>query len=393
MKKMKLYLTGFLLVIFSTGLISQTVDEIILQHIQAHGGKENWDAIQSMKITGMFTSFSEVNPFTDIKARGGKFRSNHNLGQHKVTQGCNGEIYWVDDPWFELGFPHIANEAEKHVIKQKVEFCTPFFNYRERGFTVELEGTEKAEGKDAYKLILTREDGKKETWWIDTETYLEIKSASQWADFASPSMQDVFYDDFKRVGEIVMPFYVERVFSIRNRMIEIENVELNINPDPDIFELPLSENMRKLKFMEGHWSVILESRGRTGELVRADSTTSTISFVPGKNLMEEKISYTSYFPVEKLVRWSYNTDFDTYMMNSFNSFYSNTDIFTGGFSGDTLTVSNANFKINDEGKNMFSKYVIRNVDENKMTVELEQSRDGGENWGLAQRFTYTRIEE
>ncbi len=393
MKKIKFYLTVFLLIIFTTGLISQTVDEIIVQHLQAHGGKDNWDAVQSMKITGMFTSFSEVNPFTDIKARGGKFYSSHQLGQHPVLQGTNGHIYWVDDPWFELGFPHIANNAEKHVIKQKSEFCTPFFNYRERGFTVELEGTEIAEGRDAFKLILTREDGKKETWWLDTETYLEIKSASQWADFASPSMQEVFYDDFRKVGDVVMPFYVERVFSIRNRMIEIEDVELNFNPGTEIFELPLSKEMSKLKFMEGTWSVILESRGRSGQLEQADSTTSDISFVPGKNLMEEKIGYSNYFPLERWVRWSYNSDWDTYMMNSFNSFYSNTDIFTGGFTGDTLTMSNASVKIDDEGKSIFSKYVIRKLDENKMTIELEQSRDGDENWGLVQRFTYSRIQE
>jgi hypothetical protein len=393
MKKMKFYLTGLLIMIISAGLFSQTVDEIILQHIQAHGGQENWDAIQSMKITGMFTSFSEVNPFTDIKARGGKFYSSHQLGQHHVFQGSNGDIYWVDDPWFELGFPHIANEAEKHVIKQKAEFCTPFLNYRESGFEVELEGMENAEGREAYKLILTREDGKKETWWLDADSYLEVKSVSQWADFAGPAMQEVYYDDFRKVGDVVMPFYIERVFSIRNRMVEIENVELNIDPDPEIFELPLSQEMRKLKFMEGNWSVILESRGRSGQLVRSDSTTSKICFVPGKNLMEEKISYSNYFPLERWMRWSYNSDWNTYMMTAFNSFYSNSNIFTGGFSGDTLTVSNATVKINDEGKDMFSKYSVKNPDDDKMIIELEQSRDGGENWGLVQRYTYTRIEE
>jgi hypothetical protein len=100
--KTKVY-SGFLLasLLFFTGVVfGQSADEIIQKHIDAHGGIENWNDIQSMKITGRFTSFSEENPILEIKAKGGKFYSEHHLGQHPVKEGCNGEIYWRDDPCF-----------------------------------------------------------------------------------------------------------------------------------------------------------------------------------------------------------------------------------------------------------------------------------------------------
>ncbi len=239
MKKMKQgVLIIAILILFGGFCFGQTADAIVKKHIEAHGGTENWGRIQSLKISGDFTAFSEVKPYTEYKARDGKFYSNHHKGQYRVIEGCNGATYWVDDPWFELGFPHVANEAEKYVIQQKAEFCTPFFDYQQKGYTLSYEGIEKTEGVDTYKLELTRESSYRETWYLDTATYLEVMSTSRWADFAEPTTQQVFYSDFREVENIVLPFYTERVFSIRNRVVEIKEVEINPEFGAAIFNFP-----------------------------------------------------------------------------------------------------------------------------------------------------------
>lgn len=385
--------SGFLLamlVLFAGILFGQSADDIIQKHIEAHGGIDNWNAIQSMKINGLFTSFSEQQPCLEIKARAGRFYSEHHLGQHPVKEGCDGETYWMDDPWFELGFPHIANSTVKYMIEQKAEFCTPFFNYKERGYKVSYEGVEKAEGKDTYKLVLTREEGKIETWFIDTETYLEVMSQSQWSDFAGPVPQDVFYDDFRKVGNVVLPFYVERVFSIRNRMLEIDNIEFNVNPDPAIFEFPKSPEMQKLDFMVGNWDVVLESPGRSGKLQFADSTSSEIHFVKNQNLIEENISFLSYFPVNKINRWSFNSDLGNYLLTSFHGFYSKMEIFQGTFADDSLSVDNSKIRFNDDEQTNFFRISVKDISNNGFVMERLRSTDGGETWAIAQRFTYSR---
>ncbi len=346
------------LALFAGFSFGQTADEIIVKYVDANGGPDKLVAIQSMKVTGNFTGYSERYPCKAIKARGGKYFSEHHLGQFPVVDGSDGETCWMEDPWFELRLPHKSNEAEAFETEQKAEFCTPFFNYKERGFEVSYEGIEQAEGKDCYKLILTRTDGKEETWFLDKETYLEVLSISLWSDFGRLTESETFYDDFRKIGDVLLPFYSERVFSIRHRVFEIENIELNVDPGPSIFEFPLYTEMQKLMFMVGNWNVVLESRDRSGGLQFPDSTTSEIKLMDGKNLLQENISYISYFPVEKIITWSYNSDLESYLMTSFNSFYSNIDFFIGNFSEDTLMGDNIHVKFNDEAKEQLARYSI-----------------------------------
>lgn len=391
---MKKY-TGLLalLILISAGpgnVSGQTADGIISKHIEAHGGMENWNAIQSMKITGQFTAFSETKPFTELKARGGKYYSNHYKGQHRVIEGCDGEVCWVNDPWFEYPFAHLANDAESGVIRQKAIFCTPFFDYQKNGYTVEYLGIEEAEGRDCHKLVLTGESGLTQTWFLDADTYLEVMALSQWADFATPAPQETFYGDFKEVNGVVIPFYTERVFSIRHRVTEIEDVEFNINPEPALFEMPRSNEMSRLNFMKGEWDVVLESMSRSGRLAFADSTTSKIDFLPHKNFLQENLTYVTYFPIEKLNQITYSSDLNKYLLTTFNGFYSRLTVFQGNFAGDTLVLEDSEVRFNEAELTNAGKYRIYPKDENSMVVELDQSRDGGTSWTTMQRFTYTR---
>nr|NQU93649.1 hypothetical protein [Bacteroidota bacterium] len=390
----KIFKTVIMLTIFGFTTIicnGQTVDEIIDKHIEAHGGMENWDKVQSIKITGQFTSFSETYPFSEIKARPDYYYSTFQMGQHQITEAGRGNDFWTINPWFDLSFPRKVNSVEEGIIHQKAEFCTPFFNYKERGFTVAYEGTEELEGVDVFKLVLTCNNGHVETWFLDTETYLEYMSRSDWSDFASPTPQEAIYDDFRQVGDIIIPFYMERVFSIRHRVIEIEDVELNVEPDAAIFGMPLSEEMQKLKFLEGTWDVSLDVLTRSGAWANADSTTSIIEFLPNKNMLLETISYIRFFPVDKLISWTYNTDTQKYRVGVFNDFYSNAEMLQGNFNNDTLTIENTEIKWGEDTENPgYVKYIFSNISDDGFLLETASSMDKGETWAVRQKFTYTR---
>jgi hypothetical protein len=391
-KKMQFVFATLLIVLFAIQGYSQTAGEIIQKHIEAMGGYENWSQINSMKITGMFTAFSEIKPFVEYKTKDGKFYSRHHKGQFEVIEGCNGANYWVNDPWFELGFPHIANEAEQFVIEQKAEMCTPFFNYQQRGFVVEYEGTEEAEGKNTHKIALTRKDGKKEFWWLDVETYLPVKLVSQWADFAGPARQEVFFDDFRQVKGVVIPFYTERLFSIRHRITEIENIEINPVTEENIFRFPLSAHMEKLAFMEGTWNVVLERRGRNGRLNYADSTVSEIAFSGSMNLMEENISYSAFYTFRLKNSISFSTEIDDYVFTSFNGFNSNMEIYSGSLENDTLNFENVRFLPVGNAAERTTEIAIIKINHDEFVVNYNQNSHDGTPPVTAQRFTYRRID-
>lgn len=370
---------------------SQTADEIIAKHIQAHGGMEAWNNVKSLKITGYFTAFSERNPMTEIKATGGKYFADLTLGQHKVKEGCDGNTYWTINPWFDLPFARKMNENEILVTRQNAEFFTPFFKYQERGFTAKYEGKETIEGIETFKLLLTRENGLKETWFLRTDNYLEYMSKSGWGDFASPVDQEAVFDDFRKVGDVIIPFYVERIFDTRNSVYEIEKAELNIAPEPSVFEIPLSLPMQKLNFMTGSWNVVVDVLNRAGAWANADTTTSVIESITGKNLLRETIAYTRYFPVEKTLEWTYNTDLKNYRLSVFDDIYSNTALFQGNFQNDSLVVTNTEISFSKEPTAApLSKYIISKRGENGFLLEIAGSRDNGANWKVSQRFMYSR---
>jgi len=369
----------------------QSADEIIKRHIDAHGGAGNWDKIENMKVTGQFTSFSEIYPFTEIKTSDGAFYSSHNLGHHPVKEGSANGITWRLDPWFELGHPHIANEAETHTIVQKSEFCSPFYRYKERGFTVSYEGLEKIDGTQMHKLILNRGNGQPETWYLDPDTYLEYKAEGLWMDFGYPSPAEFFFDDFRKVGDVIMPFYIERMFSIRYRETEIESVEFNIETDPAIFEIAKSDEILKLGFMAGSWQVVVEALTRRGDFMTTDTTRSEIDFVPNKNLLVENMTYTVVYRTDRIMSWTYHDETAKYRASVFNDFYSVMNMFQGDFAGDSLVVSNEAIRYGEDHQpDRSTRYVYKDISDDGFLLELQLSTDGGETWITRQKFTYTR---
>jgi len=51
----------------------------------------------------------------------------------------------------------------------------PLVDYATKGNKVELEGVEKVENHDAYKLKLTMKGGQVQHIWVDAETFLDVK--------------------------------------------------------------------------------------------------------------------------------------------------------------------------------------------------------------------------
>lgn len=239
---MKKYISGiFAIALFAfTGIQAQTVDEIIKKHIDAHGGEATWEKIDNMKVTGMFQAFSEINDFTEIKTADGQLYTELNLGQHRVIEGISNDIYWRNDPWFERGYATITNSWDSLMLQQKVEFCTPLYKYKERGFEVTYEGIDEVDGKEMFKLRVDRGTPYPELWYLDTETYLEYYARAIWVDFGYPAGAEYFFDDFREVDGVILPFYIERMFSIRHRIMEIDRIEFNVKVDDEIFEIPLN---------------------------------------------------------------------------------------------------------------------------------------------------------
>ncbi len=370
-------------------LSAQNIEKIIDKHIKAHGGIKKFEAITNMKISGKFTAFSVEKDFSLIKTDKGCYYSKCHYGKHEVTEVFCDSEGWTINPWFQLGFPRKLNNNEITASLQKADLFTPFFEYNKKGHKVELVGKQDLEGTQVFAVKLTRKNGDEETWYLDANTFLEVKYESTWVDFSRACKAETFFDDFREVNGMKLPFYIERNFIHRNRIMQIEKVEVNTEIEEALFDFPKNEALEKLGFLVGKWNVKLE-RQRRGKWQKIDSTLSRISY-ESENLLQERMTYEKTFPNSVIVNYAYNKASQKYTISLYNSFGSGILVFEGSFANDTLVANNVNESVWKDKPGSL-KLTISGIKQDEFTLALEQSKDEGKTWKPTDRFSYKRQE-
>lgn len=373
---------------------AQDLDEIVAKHIEAHGGIEKWDAVQSMKIIGRFTAFSVEEDFYAFKTKEGGYYSQLELGKYHVEEAFDGKKGWTIDPWQDFVFPRELNNHETNVFYQKAEFFTPFYHYKEKGIQVELVGKDNLDGADVYVLKATRPNRSMETWYLDANTFLEVKSESNWVDFAYRSPAESYFDDFRNVDGVVIPFFIERTFSQRDRILQIEEVIFNVPIDENLFVMPRSEQMNKLTFLVGNWAVQVELYYAPRNLwYVADNTSSTINF-QSVNLLKEEISYNNVFVQNKLIYYSYYSPDKNYRMTNYNVFDSNIEVFSGDFNDSAFVFNTVILPTLDTSSiTMLTQYHLQKITNDSLVLSISGSDNHGESWTQQEKLTYARKKE
>jgi len=373
----------------------KNLDEIISRHIEAYGGQEKWDAVEALEIRGYFTGFSERNDFYTLKTANGKFFSTFNLGQHRLQEGHDGTTYWTIDPWQGFDYPRRINKAERHVFMQKTELFTPFYRWKERGFQVELKGTEEVDGLEMYVLTLTRPGMPEETWYLDTQTYLVYKSITPWADFAMAMVAESYYDDYREVNGLLLPHYMEQTFSTRHTVTEIGQVVINPGFDKGIFRMPACKHMEKLDALAGTWDVKVEFMTRSGSMHAFDQVTVPLKKRAGM-FCRANISYEVNLPATTLYTLTYNRHSNRYQLVVYNELHSTTHLFDGKWMDGSLVFDNLPEEQQNEasapsaGQQPLTQYVFTFGDEQTFLLERNRSANNGESWQQVKRLTYSR---
>ena len=367
-----------------------TVDEVIARHIAAKGG-DKWDEIRTMRITGDFTAFSKVGPFTLIRARDKRYRIDHTMNERRVIVGYDGEQPWWDNEWMEAGPQPISDPVELAALERELDFTTPLFDYEERGFTVKLvEERNEIDGFPAIAIELVRDDESVETWFLDPDTHLELARESPGSDFGVPQPSLTFFDDFHEIGGVMIPHYVETQFYARDRMMRVRDVELNVDLDDQAFSMPVATGMESFQSMLGDWTVKVESKQSPRQPEFAESSReSVITASLNGGLIEERFSTQGAQAVRTL---SYDRHREHYVMTQMNDTETYLDIQVGPLVNGALTVSNVetgttsmNFRFT-----LHERSTISGLSKDGFTIQRENSFDGGQNWAVMQKLTYTR---
>ena len=242
-----------LVVLAGAAASAQTVDDIVAKHIQARGGYDKLKAIQTIKLTRtVATPFSAVQVVT-YKKRPDLLRIEQTpKGQTAaIPRVINAEGAWD----IVQGKP--ALRPERVAIEGReldADFDGLLVDWKQKGHTVTLEGTENIGGSDAHKLKVVTKGGSERYVFIDTKTFMETGQSGRWLlPQTDPKTKEFRYlestwtfGDFRDVDGVKFPFSVdeERIQMAGTTPITTSNatftekIELNLPMADALFAPP-----------------------------------------------------------------------------------------------------------------------------------------------------------
>ena len=230
------------LVCVAPAMYAQTADEIIAKNIEAHGGAAKLKAIQSMKITAKI----EVGPGMEAPAVMYESRP-HNVRREFTFQGMTAVMaYDGKDGWQIMPFQgkkdaELMPADDRDDIADDADLDGQLMDYAAKGNKVEFLGKDKLEGTDVYKLKVTLKDGAVQTYYIDTDSNLEVRVDTERIVRGSPHKTQTVIGDYKEVDGLPMPFSFEGSDADhpdQKQKITVEKIELNAPMTSVSFNMP-----------------------------------------------------------------------------------------------------------------------------------------------------------
>jgi hypothetical protein len=218
------------------------VDEVIDNHFKAMGGKEKFEKLKSLKMTGSIDIGPDMKaPFTIYMKDSNKFLFTMELQGMKMMQALNVDSGWFIQPWGGKTDPERMSPEDVRTAKDQADIGGPLLNYKKKGHTVELLGKEDMEGTDAYKLRVTKKSGDVSYIYLDANSYLQLKETSK-RKFNDKEVETAsISSNYKSVDGIMFPFTMEERASAdasQGQAMKIDKIEINPVVDDSMFKMP-----------------------------------------------------------------------------------------------------------------------------------------------------------
>ena len=252
--------------------------QIVKKHVSARGGLKAWRAVQTLSMSGKMDAGTGDSIARSLRVSRGPGASTHKTRREIAAAGQKGEadkqvqlpfklarqrpdksrleiefagktavqVYdgangWKLRPFLNRNDVEAFTPQEAKAAAENADLEDPLIDAKGKGTKVEVEGVEKVDGRDAYKLKLTTKAGAVQRVFIDAKTFLDVKVEGV------PRRMDgkmrkvwVYQRDFRSVGGVKIPFLVETVVDgfPQAHKIVLDRVAVNPKLDAATFAKP-----------------------------------------------------------------------------------------------------------------------------------------------------------
>jgi outer membrane lipoprotein-sorting protein len=252
-----------------------TAAQVVEKNVAARGGLQAWRAVHTMTWSGKLdagtgdsaarsrryvqsqgrmsptSEHSKMGPeaadkqvqlpFTYEMKRPRKSRMEIEFAGKTAVQVYDGSNGWKVRPYLNRNDvePFTADEAKSE--NEKADLDGYLIDYAAKGSKVDLDGIEKVEGHDAYKLKVTTKSGQVQYVWVDAQSFLDVKVSG------TPRRMDgkmhnvsIYQRDFRNVQGVMVPYVLETAvdgYRETHKTI-IETVAVNPKLEDSLFTKP-----------------------------------------------------------------------------------------------------------------------------------------------------------
>jgi outer membrane lipoprotein-sorting protein len=229
---------------------AQTADEILAKYFENTGGKAKWEALQGMKMTAKMNMQGMELPLSMVQLKDGRqFSSATFQGMEIKQEVFDGTNLWSTNFQSMKAEKSDAETTDNFKSNLGLDFPSPFLNYSNKGFKVELLGKETIEGSETFKIKLTKKpvkvDGKEtenvEFYFFDAENFVpllvetEVKSGP-----AKGMIGQAKFSDYQEVNGLMFPFSLTNGAKGQpgGQTITFTAIEIDPKVDAAIFAFP-----------------------------------------------------------------------------------------------------------------------------------------------------------
>lgn len=244
-----------LAVVFGAGLLScsKTVEDVIEENLKARGGKDV-AVINTISYEGTAKSPGIEIPYKLYIEFPDKLRYELVAFGNMNLTIMNGKEAWIIDSIAKPVPEYQMSSFSETINHQKRLFDTDLVNYKKKGYSPVLLDDDTLNGKDVYRIELTRDDSSVVIYFVDKDSYLELKTVSTSVLAGRKLEQTIYYSDFKNIKGYIIPCKWTYKIKDENNNEQItqeliyENIRINDKLNDSLFTLPSKTNLSSPDF-------------------------------------------------------------------------------------------------------------------------------------------------
>jgi len=242
----KIIVVLFLLIISFTFTFAQledetnedTVNDILTLYFQTIG-QDNLLITNTYVTKGSIIKGETKIPFTSYNKRPMYYRLETEIENEKIINVFNGDSGWTINPILSSSEPQPMTSVEMERSKLMADYDGMFYNYAQKGYTVEFIDKEDVGFVETYVLKLTTQDDDEITAYIDTEDNVMLKLSSYVMTGDAIVKLEIYFSHHKFVNDVLFPFTIETKLNGNTQMkMMVDNITFNVDVPDSLFVAP-----------------------------------------------------------------------------------------------------------------------------------------------------------